>query len=212
MKNIIIVTIALFVLLGTALFAESGKAVGLKLNKSIIVVSENVSYLDGNNDQRQGELMSSTIGLGANLVYKIRNNYYLDVTLAYTSYTFSNIPIYKDNKKLEASSIDLIVDYSYYLSSFDEFTPYVAFGGGFVFMTSNESELTYIKDTGGVNFLEDSDTYLSEMSLLLNAKIGLHIPVNEKFVVNTEFDFVAVLSTNYGVIPKLSFGGSYIFN
>lgn len=198
----------------TNLFAERDKAAGVKFIKSVMVSSTEITYTDENMDERQSQLLAGTFGLGADLVYQIRNHYYLSINLAYTTYSFNNIIKYVDDKKLEASSIDLNVNYCYYLGSFDEFTPYVGAGGGFIFMNSNESELTPVKDDdGGILFSDNSENnYLDELSIFLNGRLGLQIPVSDKFLINTEFDFSIIIAENYGVIPKLTIGGSYIFN
>ena len=215
MKNILLTSTILVLLFSSELFAERDRAAGVKIIKSAMVSSTDITYIDANMDERKSQLLAGTFGVGADLVYKIRNHYYLNVNLAYTSYSFNNIIKYVDNGKLEASSIDLNVNYCYYLGSFDEFTPYVGAGGGLIFMNSNESELTPVKDEngGGQSIFGDSDgNYLDELSVLLNAKLGLQIPVGDKFLINTDFDLSIVVAENYGIIPKLSIGGSYIFN
>lgn len=177
MKYIFITTTVFIVLFSCELFGENDRAAGVKIIKSAMVSSTDITYTDANMDERKGQLLAGTFGIGADLVYKIRNHYYLNVDLAYTTYSFNNIIKYVDNGKLEASSIDLNVNYCYYLGSFDEFTPYVGAGGGLIFMNSNESELTPVKE-GGQSIFGDSDNkYLNELSILLNAKLGLQIPV-----------------------------------
>ena len=212
MKYIFITTTVFIVLFSCELFSENDRAVGVKIIKSAMVSSTDITYTDANMDERKGQLLAGTFGIGADLVYKIRNHYYLNVDLAYTTYSFNNIIKYVDNGKLEASSIDLNVNYCYYLGSFDEFTPYVGAGGGLIFMNSNESELTPVKDQNQLFYGDSDNKYLNELSILLNAKLGLQIPVGEKFLINTDFDLSIVIAENYGIIPKLSIGGSYIFN
>ncbi|PKL78841.1 MAG: hypothetical protein CVV25_10045 [Ignavibacteriae bacterium HGW-Ignavibacteriae-4] len=215
MKNILLTSAILLLLFSSNLLAERDRAAGVTIIKSAMVSSTDITYTDANLDERKGQLIAGTFGVGADLVYKIRNHYYLNVNLAYTTYSFNNIIKYVDNAQLEATSIDLNVNYCYYLGSFDEFTPYVGAGGGFIFMNSNESELTRVKDDNGGGQLlygDPDNKFLDELSILLNAKLGLQIPVGDKFLINTDFDLSIVIAENYGIIPKLSIGGSYIFN
>lgn len=187
----------------------NNSALGLKLNKSLTVAASEIDYSrDGEFDNiRSAELISGTIGLGADFIYKISSKSFLNISLIYSSYSINNSIRYKDNETLEASSFDFTINGNYYFGDPNGFTPYAGGGGGFIFLNSNENELTRVSQG---DFIEtDENDYLSELNLFFNAKIGLHIPITSKVYCFSEFDFMMITAENLGVIPKISVGASY---
>ena len=91
MKNILLTSAILLLLFSSNLLAERDRAAGVTIIKSAMVSSTDITYTDANLDERKGQLIAGTFGVGADLVYKIRNHYYLNVNLAYTTYSFNNI-------------------------------------------------------------------------------------------------------------------------
>lgn len=180
---------------GSTLTAKNNTSLGVVANKSLAIYSDDRG------------LMDELYGFGFDFKTNFDETTYLNLGLNYSTYYFNKGIEFKDNKMLEASSIDFIINGIMYLWKPDEFTPYVGAGAGLLFGISNNDELMAIQLEEPLN--ADDNDYFSDYSLFFNVKAGILIPLHKEVFGTVDLDLVMVGTGNVSIIPKLNFGVSY---
>lgn len=205
MKRIILIAIILTFL--TNLLHSEQRDIGLsfKLNKSLALVPfENVQLSDNSDDELK--LVEGTFGFAADLFYKSKRRAYFNLSLEYNSLIVNDDFLDINGKELHGSFIKIGFNGISYMDPPDEFTPYVGYGVGVIFINSNQNDLSTHK------FEEYEPTkgdLFAEFTLSLDFKAGLLIPINENFSVTTDLDIGVYFAQHLGLIPKLQLGGIY---
>lgn len=195
MKIKILVLMAILAGTGLTLTAKNNTSFGVAANKSLAIYSDDRG------------LMDEVYGFGFDFKTNFDETTYLNLGLNYSSYYFNKGILFQDNKMLEASSIDFIINGIIYLSKPDKFTPYVGAGVGLLFGISNSDELAVIPQQGVLD--ENDSDYFSEYSLFFNVKAGVLIPLHKEVFGTIDLDLVMIGTGNVSIIPKLNFGVSY---
>lgn len=205
MKKIILLSVV-SIILSNILHAEQ-KDIGLsfKLNKSLSIVPfEYVQLNENSNDELK--LIEGTFGFAADLFYKSKRRSYFNLSLVYNSLLVNNDFRDINGEELNGSFIKIGFNGISYMEPPDEFTPYLGYGLGVIFINSNQNNLTTYKYD---DYETSKGDLFAEFTLSFDFKAGLLIPINEKFSVTSDLDIGIYFAQHLGLIPKLQLGGIY---
>ncbi len=184
---------------------QTDLGLSLKLNKSLGLIPFGSVELN-KDDNKELSLLNGTFGIAADLLYKSKRRIYFNLSLEYNSLVRNDDFLDLNGKELNGNFVKIGFNGIGYMEPPDEFTPYLGYGFGFLFINTNQDELiTY-----------DSDEYepitgdlFSPFTISIDIKAGLLIPINENFSVTADIDFGIYFAKHLGLIPKLQVGSIY---
>ena len=205
MKTILLLLSILILQIQIVQSEQVDLGLSFKLNKSLALMPfENIRT---NSDDEDGyKLFDGTFGFAADLLYKSKRRAYFNLSIDYNILSVNDEFNSLNGTELSGSFLKVMFGGIAYMDPPDEFTPYIGYGVGFIFVNSNQNEIEYYDEYGSEVIKGD---LISDFTLSLDVKAGLLIPINEKFSLTTDLDFGIYFAQYLGLVPRLQVGGVY---
>lgn len=177
----------------------------LKVNRSIGIIPIQGIQLSEQNEETVN-LLTGTFGFGAELLYRSKRRMYFNLLVEYNSLLVNDNFHDLNGNTLNGSFFKIGFSGIGYFNPPDEFTPYIGYGIGFIFINTNQDEL-YTYDSGSYDDVKGD--LFSAFSVSFDLKGGLLFPISKQFSITTDIDFSVYFATHLGLVPKVRLGGIY---